>query len=108
MLAVAVIERYNPVFNSQHQKKNKKNKTKKNPQKPKNQKKKQNKKQTKQFVRLHHMALTLEEALERTRFSLLSKEVEVAEFQLGCSWERIRAHFRGEGVGTHSQKAKVG
>lgn len=55
------------------------------------------------------MALTLEEeALERTRFSLLSKEVEVAEFQLGCSWERIRAHFRGEGVGTHSQKAEVG
>lgn len=73
MLAVAVIERYNPVFNSQHQKKKKKTKT--NKKKNNN----NNKKQTKQFVWLHHMALTLEEeALERTRFSLLSKEVEVA------------------------------
>lgn len=106
MLAVAVIERYNPVFNSQHQKNKTKKKNPKKTKKPKNQK---TKKQTKQFIRLHYMALTLEEeALERTRFSLLSKEVEVAEFQLGCSWERIRAHFRGEGVGTHSQKAEVG
>lgn len=41
------------------------------------------------------MALALEEeALERTRFSLLSKEAEVAELRLGCSWERLRAHFR--------------